>query len=130
MSQLTRFDDVVPIELHGAQFFPLSSPSRGGTELAVWQLRVAPGAPGTAHLIDREEVFVCQSGELLVEVDAGSSPAAEPFRLRAGDALAVPAGSRLSAGAGPEGAIVTVCTRAGLRAELADGTWISPPWAS
>jgi hypothetical protein len=42
----------------------------------------------------------------------------------------VPAGSHLSAGAGSEGAVVTVCTRAGLSAVTDDGTVIQPRWAS
>jgi mannose-6-phosphate isomerase-like protein (cupin superfamily) len=124
-SLVTRLDEVVPFELHEARFFPLSSPSRGGTELAVWQLRLAPDTVGVPHLIDREEVFILAAGELLIQVDD-----AEPVRLLPGDAVAVAGGCRLSANSGPEGAVATVCTRAGLQATMADGSVISPPWAS
>ena len=125
MPAVTQIDDVTPFELHGTRFYPLSSPSRGGTELAVWQIRLAPGLAGTPHMIDREEVFICICGEFTLTVDD-----AEPVRLRAGDVTAVPGGSRLSADAGPEGAAAIVCTRAGLSAVMADGTVVEPPWAS
>jgi quercetin dioxygenase-like cupin family protein len=126
MPEVTRLDQVVPFALHNAEFYPLSSPSRGGTELAVWQLRLSPGAAGAPHVIDREEVFVCVSGEVLIRVDDD----AEPARLLAGDTLAVPPGSLVSVGSGSDGAAVTVCTRAGLSAKMTDGTVLSPPWAS
>jgi quercetin dioxygenase-like cupin family protein len=126
MNQPTRLDQVTPFEIGAARFYPLSGPSLGGTELAVWQLRLGPGPAGLPHTIDREEVFLCTSGELVLTVDG------EEVRLAAGDVLAVPAGSHLSAGAGggPEGAVVTVCTRAGLSAVTDDGTVIRPAWAS
>jgi quercetin dioxygenase-like cupin family protein len=123
--EVTRLDQVVPFALPNAEFYPLSSPSRGGTELAVWQLRLQPDAAGAPHVIDREEVFVCVSGELLIRVD----DAAEPARLLAGDTVAMPPGSLLSVGSGSAGAVVTVCTRAGLSAEMTDGSVVSPPWA-
>jgi len=124
MLQPTRVEDVQPFVIGAALFYPLSSPSRGGTELAVWQLRIDPGPAGVPHTIDREEVFVCVSGELLIMVDD------EQVQLTAGDSLAVPGGSRLSAGGGADGAVVTVCTRAGLSAKLDDGSVLNPPWAS
>jgi quercetin dioxygenase-like cupin family protein len=125
MKHPTRLDQVTPFEIGSARFYPLSGPSRGGTELAVWQLRLAPGPAGVLHTIDREEVFLCTSGELVLIVDG------EELRLMAGDALAVPAGSRLSAGVGEsDGAVATVCTRAGLSATTDDGIVLRPPWAS
>lgn len=124
MFQLTRLDEVEPIALADVRFYPLSSPSRGGSELAVWQLHVDPGPVGTPHTIDREEVFVCLEGELLITVDD------EQVRLSVGDSLAVPGGSRLSAGGGADGAVALVSTRAGLSAVMDDGTVMHPPWAS
>jgi quercetin dioxygenase-like cupin family protein len=123
MPHLTRLDQVIPIELAGARFYPLSGPSRGGTELAVWQLRLAAGHSGLPHTIDREEVFFCISGEMLMLLNG------EQLRLRAGEAMSVPGGSHLSAGAGAEEAVVMVSTRAGLTAVTDDGTVMQPPWA-
>lgn len=122
----TRLADVTPFTIGDASFFPHSSPARGGTELAVWQLRVGPATNGggAGHVIDREEVFVVVSGELLITVDG------EQVRLGPGDALAVPGGSRLIAAGGADGAVVTVCTRAGLRATMDGGSVLAPPWAS
>jgi quercetin dioxygenase-like cupin family protein len=123
MLRPNRIDEDRPFEIGSARFYPMSNRSLGGTELALWQLRVAPGPAGLPHTIDREEVFVALAGELRLTVDG------ETVSLVAGDTLAVPAGSRLSAGAGPEGATALVCTRAGLSAVLADGSVLSPPWA-
>jgi quercetin dioxygenase-like cupin family protein len=124
MKRPTRLAEVTPFAIGEARFYPLSSPSRGGTELAVWQLRLGPGTAGLPHTIDREEVFFCTSGELLLTLDG------DQVRLVTGDALAVPAGTRLSAGGGSVGAEVTVCTRAGLSATTDDGTVLRPEWAS
>ena len=117
-------DQAQPFELHGARFHPLSSPSRGGTELALWQLHLKPGSTGVPHTIDREEVFIGLAGELLIMVDG------EQTRLAPGVVLSVPAGSLLSAGTGAREARVLVCTRAGLSAVLADGTVLHPAWAA
>ena len=123
MTQPTRLDQVTPFEIEGAQFYPLSSPSTGGTELAVWQLRLPADQGGLAHTIDREEVFFCLSGELRLVLNG------EPMVLPAGQAMSVPGGSHLNAGAGGEGAVVMVSTRAGLSAVTDDGTVMRPPWA-
>jgi quercetin dioxygenase-like cupin family protein len=121
--QPNRLDENSSFSVGDTRFYPLSSPSHGGTELAVWQVRVPVGVAGPAHIIDREEVFLCVSGELVITIDGRVA------RLVEGDVLAVPAGSRLSARAGDVDAVALVCTRAGLRATFDDGTVLDPPWA-
>jgi quercetin dioxygenase-like cupin family protein len=55
----------------------------------------------------------------------------EPTLLAAGDAAIVPAGSTLCVdNESQEAAFVWVATSVGLEGVLADGTRITPPWAS
>ena len=74
-------------------------------------------------MIDREEVFVCTSGTLLLNLDG------ESIALRPGDAATAPAGSHVAAGAEDQAAGATVCCRLGLIATMADGSQLRPPWA-
>ncbi|MBB2908795.1 mannose-6-phosphate isomerase-like protein (cupin superfamily) [Streptosporangium becharense] len=102
----------------------LAVPSRGSSELAVWSLEMEPGAESREHSVDREEVFVAQSGRI-VGVIGGVEHVIE-----AGDALILPPGVPFSIRNGsptePAGAIA--CTSAGITATL-DGRTVLPPWA-
>jgi quercetin dioxygenase-like cupin family protein len=62
----------------------LAAPSRGATETSIWRLTLAPGAPGSEHTIDREEVFVVLAGRAVATIDG------DQHHLRPGDALVVP----------------------------------------
>jgi quercetin dioxygenase-like cupin family protein len=121
---VVRSGSAEPVELHGARFTSCSAPSKGGTELAMWTVDLPAGAPGAPHRLDREEVLHVLAGRLTVAVDG------EPVELAAGDTLAVPAGSLLSVAAAGAPARLLACVRAGLVATMADGTELSPPWAS
>ena len=120
---VVRDGDVAAVELHGARFTSRSAPSRGGTELAMWTVEVPVGA-GTPHRLDREEVLHVLAGRLVVSVDGESAT------LAAGDTVSVPPGSLLSVEAVEAPTRMLACVRAGLVATLADGTRLSPPWAS
>jgi quercetin dioxygenase-like cupin family protein len=108
----------------GFTFRPLAVPSRGSSELAVWQLESAPGAASAPHTLDREEVFVVAAGRMRATVGAAEHV------LAAGDALIVPAGElfRLSNDDPSAPAQLTVCTRAGIQATIG-GETITPPWS-
>src|SRR4029453_11012556 len=62
----------------------LAAPSRGASETSVWRLTLAPGAPGSEHSVDREEVLVVLAGRAVATIDGADHP------LRPGDALVVP----------------------------------------
>src|SRR6185436_3531490 len=70
----------------------LAAPSRGAQETCVWRLTLAPGAPGTVHSMDREEIFVAFAGRATVAIDG------QEIDLNAGDAFIVPAGELISLG--------------------------------
>jgi quercetin dioxygenase-like cupin family protein len=62
----------------------LAAPSRGATETSVWRLTLAPGAAGSEHTLDREEIFVVLAGRAVATIDGDEQ------HLRPGDALVVP----------------------------------------
>lgn len=107
----------------GFTFRPLAVPSRGSSELAVWQLEGARGAASAPHTLDREEVFVVASGSVRATVGG------EEHLVMAGDALIVPADTSFQLSTdGDEPAALTVCTRAGIQATVG-GETITPPWS-
>ncbi|MDH6109814.1 quercetin dioxygenase-like cupin family protein [Kitasatospora sp. MAP12-15] len=117
--------DATVHEVHGARFTSFAAPSSGSAELAAWHLDVPAGSRGVPHTVTREEVLYVLEGELLITLDGTDTPA------RPGDAVLVPVGVGFAVsnpGAHPARAWVT--TSAGLQARLADGTLMTPPWAS
>lgn len=115
--------EVVTHALHGASFHSYVAPANGSRELCAWRLEVAGGTVGVEHRVSREEVVLLISGELTVTVDGVTGS------VRAGDVVFVPAGAafRVDNTSG-EPATAWVTTSVGLRATLADGSEISPPW--
>ncbi|EFL01931.1 conserved hypothetical protein [Streptomyces sp. SPB78] len=108
---------------------PVSSPTSGRAR--------APGTspPGgarsrretvaPAHTISQEETFYVLSGLLRLTIGGESA------ELGVGDAAVAPAGSELAvANPADRPAHMWVTTRAGLSAELADGSTINPPWSN
>src|SRR3954466_2827164 len=91
-----------------------AAPSRGSTELCLWQIDIAPGSTSPLHHMDCEEVFLCVGGRAVV-----LTPAEErPFEV--GDCLVLPAGTDFSlrvVGDVPFRALA--CIRAGGKATMA-----------
>jgi quercetin dioxygenase-like cupin family protein len=117
-------NDAVEHNAHGSSFCSYVVPSRGSTQLCAWRLEVPAGLRGLAHRPTREEVLLLLDGELQITLDGA------PTQLGPGDVALVPAGSELRVDGGANGATAWVTTTPGLEAVIADGTRISPPWAS
>jgi quercetin dioxygenase-like cupin family protein len=118
-----RADQGPTVEAHGVVASPLAVPSRGSRELAVWRLTLPPGASAQPHSVDREEVFLVESGVLT------ASLAGREERLGAGDVLLIAPGEEFGVGnPGPDPAHLLVCTSAGVLARMG-GQVIAPPWA-
>lgn len=120
-----RSDQAVVHELHGTRFTSYISPAAGSTELAAWRGEIPAGTPALAHVISHEEAFYVLSGRLRLSIDG------ETAELSPGDAAVAPADSELAV-SNPfdEPVQIWVTTRIGLRARLADGSTITPPWAN
>lgn len=111
-------------DLGTARFTSLATPSRGTTDVSIWQVEIAVGAPATPHSLTREEVFVVLDGA------ASVSLAGERSTARPGDAIVVPAGIDLElTNAGDAPLRLLCCLPVGGMARLADGTTFTPPWA-
>jgi quercetin dioxygenase-like cupin family protein len=100
-----------------------ASPSQGSRETCVWQLTLAPGAPGALHSVDHEEIFVALSGRAQVTMD-GAAQTLEP-----GDTLIVPAATEFGlANPGPEPFVAMAVLPVGGRASMPGGAPFAPPW--
>jgi mannose-6-phosphate isomerase-like protein (cupin superfamily) len=121
---LIRGTDAPRFALPGLEFTALAAPSRGSAQLCAWRLTVAAGTAGQPHVLDRDEVFLVQSGAVRLAPDGEV--------VAAGDAAVVPAGETIQlANAGDTPAELVVAISAGFTATTADGTAVgTPPWAA
>jgi quercetin dioxygenase-like cupin family protein len=102
----------------------LASPSRGSDDLAVWHVRIDPGADGPLHRVDRDIAFVVLRGVAAVTVDGKAE------EVSAGDAFVLPAGSERKLGnSGAETCELVNAMPAGAQSVRSDGSASSIPWA-
>ena len=131
---VVRADDVTIHDMHGVRFNSYAAPSRGTAgELCAWRVDVPPGSDGVPHTVSQEEVILVLSGTLHITItDRPADPGdrTDATEGQAGDVFVVPAGATLRVGTpDSEAASAWVTTRAGLKATLADGSTVAPPWA-
>ena len=120
---LIRAENAPSFSLPGLAVTGLAAPSRGASETSAWRLSISPGAPGTPHSVDREEIFIALGGS------ATATLAGERFELHAGDVLIVPAGQLFSlANSGGVAFEAIAVAPAGVRARLPGGEAFAPPW--
>ncbi|MER6440587.1 cupin domain-containing protein [Streptomyces sp. NPDC001185] len=117
--------DAVVHEIHGARFVSYATPRSGSVELCAWRGEIPAGTKAPVHTVTREEIFHLLTGELLVTLDGRTE------RITAGDTVIINPGVAFGV-ENPTGRTATswVTTSLGLRAELADGSALTPPWAN
>ncbi|MET9496817.1 cupin domain-containing protein [Streptomyces sp. NPDC006552] len=119
-----RSAEAVVHEIHGGRFVSYVRPATGSRDLAAWRVELPAAMSGPTHTISAEETFYVLTGRFRLTIDG------EAAELSAGDAAVAPAGSALGvANPGDQPAHIWVTTRAGLTAELPDGSTLAPPWA-
>ncbi|HEX5598336.1 MAG TPA: cupin domain-containing protein [Micromonosporaceae bacterium] len=102
----------------------LAAPSQGSTELSSWRVRMASGARGPVHAVDREQIWMPVAGTLVVTVDGKTE------RVGSGQAVILPAGVMRQISAPDEPAEALVCMPVGGRATLPGTDAAIPlPWA-
>jgi mannose-6-phosphate isomerase-like protein (cupin superfamily) len=103
-----------------------AAPSRGASELSLWQIELAPGSTSPLHHMDCEEVFLGLDGHAVAAIDGTEHP------LGSGDCLILPAGTDFTLHVpGNEPFRALACIRAGGQATLApDGPTFPPPWTA
>lgn len=122
---VVRSSEAVVHEIHGGRFVSYATPRSGSEELCAWRTELPAGLRAPVHTVDREEIFHLLSGDLLITLDGRTEP------VTAGDTVIVNPGTALGIeNASGQPATAWVTTSVGLRAELADGTVLTPPWAN
>ncbi|MEU3946862.1 cupin domain-containing protein [Streptomyces sp. NPDC029526] len=122
---VVRPSEAVVHEVHGVRFVAHATPAAGSRELCAWRSEIPAGTRAPAHTVSREEIFHLLDGDLRITLDGTT------HRITAGDTVIVNPGTTLAVEnptAHPAAAWVT--TSRGLRATLADGTRLTPPWAN
>jgi quercetin dioxygenase-like cupin family protein len=110
--------------LGDTRFTSLATPSRGSSDNAVWLVEMDPGAGATPHSLTHEEIFVVLAGRATVCIEGTSTVA------QATDAIVVPSETVFELGnAGDTVLRMLCCMRVGGRAQLGDGTTMTPPWS-
>jgi mannose-6-phosphate isomerase-like protein (cupin superfamily) len=111
-------------ELPGARFISLATPSRGSSDTAVWEVRIAPGHPGTVHQLTREEVFVVLDGAGIARLDGADHAVA------AGSVIVVPSRADFCLEAdGADDLVALCCLPVGGQGVIGGGEPFTPPWA-
>ncbi|MGW5660486.1 cupin domain-containing protein [Streptomyces sp. NPDC003758] len=122
---VVRSSQAVTHEMHGARFVSHATPLSGSRELCAWRGEIPAGTRAPLHTVNREEIFHLLSGELLITLDGHDE------RITAGDTVIINPGVTFGVeNPTDEVAVSWVTTSIGLEAVLADGTRITPPWAS
>jgi quercetin dioxygenase-like cupin family protein len=122
---VVRSSEAVVHEIHGVRFVSYATPLSGSKELCAWRGEIPAGAKGPLHTVNREEIFHLLTGELLITLDGRTE------RITAGDTVIINPGATLGIeNPTQETATAWVTTSIGLQAELADGSVLTPPWAS
>ena len=97
----------------------------GSRQLAAWRADFVPNTAGRPHRMSAEEVFHVLAGEITTEVDGYTA------LLRAGETIAVPAGSLFCASnLSGSPASAWVVTPVGMTVTMEDdSSFMAPPWA-
>lgn len=99
-----------------------ASPTQGGAGLAVWQVRMEPGASGPPHRFDVEQVWTVLDGTARIELDGTE------HEVGAGDTVVMPAGAPRRIHAGGDGVTTVVAAQAGARAIAEGADPVLPAW--
>src|SRR3954451_8281929 len=113
MHLITR-TDAPTFDAGGTAVVGYAAPSRGASEVSLWQIELAPGSTSPRHHMDREEIFLGVGGDAVAEIDGVE------HELGAGDCLVLPAGTDFTmhvAGHRPYRALA--CVPAGAQATMA-----------
>ncbi|MET9903603.1 cupin domain-containing protein [Streptomyces sp. NPDC006446] len=122
---VVRSSEAVVHEIHGGRFLSYAAPRSGSKELCAWRTEIPAGHRAPVHTVSHEEIFHLLSGELLVTLDGITE------RITPGDTVIITPGATVGIeNPAQETAVSWVTTSIGLRAELADGSVLTPPWAN
>src|SRR4051794_21107740 len=79
--------DAPIFDAEGTAVTAYAAPSRGSSEVSMWQIELAADSTSPRHHMDREEVFLGLEGQAVAEIDGTK------HLLGSGDCLILPAGT-------------------------------------
>ena len=121
---VTHSEEIPVHELSGNRLRGLATPSRGSSDIAMWNHSVAPGAASPPHRHDHDQVIYVLSGEGRVVVGD------DDFPVAAGDVIVAPAEIPHQVLAAPDQGLDTIVAMlTALRTFRPDGSEIDQPWA-
>jgi mannose-6-phosphate isomerase-like protein (cupin superfamily) len=122
---IIRHEDAPLFDASGTTVTAYAAPSRGASQVSLWQIELAPRSTSPLHYMDCEEVFLGLEGHALAVLDGREHP------LGAGDCLILPPGTPFTLHVpGDEPFRALACLPAGGQATLVpSGTTFVPPWA-
>jgi quercetin dioxygenase-like cupin family protein len=119
---LTTRETATVHETPNAVMRTLAAPSRGATELAVWEVSMRAGQRGPEHVASREQVWTVLEGELKVHVGEEHHAACEGGTLRIPPEVPRQVAAETNARA-------LVASRAGCSVTTSEGGERPLPWA-
>jgi mannose-6-phosphate isomerase-like protein (cupin superfamily) len=124
--KLIRRTEAPVFDAAGTTVTAYAAPSRGASEVSLWQIELAPGSTSPLHHMDCEEVFLGLQSQAVAAIDGTEHP------LEPGDCLILPAGTAFTLhvpGETPFRAMA--CIPVGGQATMVpDGPTFAPPWAA
>jgi mannose-6-phosphate isomerase-like protein (cupin superfamily) len=123
--QIIRHEDAPLFDASGTTVTGYAAPSRGASQVSLWQIELAPGSTSPLHYMDCEEVFLGLDGLAIAAIDGAEHP------IGAGDCLILPARTAFTLHVpGEQPFRALACLPAGGQATLVpSGTTFAPPWA-
>jgi len=123
--QIIRHEDAPLFDASGTTVTAYAAPSRGASQVSLWQIELAPGSTSPLHHMDCEEVFLGLDGLAIAVVDGTEQP------IGPGDCLILPAGTAFTLHVpGQEPFRALACIPAGGQATMVpSGMTFVPPWA-
>src|SRR5215218_5702713 len=82
---IIRQTDAPHFDASGTTVTGYAAPSRGASQVSLWEIELAPGSTSPLHYMDCEEVFLALEGHAIVAIDGSERD------LSAGDCLILPA---------------------------------------
>lgn len=122
-ASVTHLTDVPAHEIPGNTLRGLATPSRGSTEIMLWNHRAEAGSASPPHWHDHDQVIYVLSGSGRVVVGD------EEFAVRAGDVIVAPANIPHQVHAAADEALDTIAAMSvALKTFSPDGSEIDQPW--
>jgi len=124
--EIVKHTEAPLFDAAGTTFTGYAAPSRGSSEVSLWQVELPAGSTSPLHHMDCEEVFLGLRGHAVAVIDGTE------HRLGPGDCLILPPGTNFTLHVpGEDPFLAVACIPVGGQATMVpDGPTFAPPWAA